>query len=118
VLFRALVRVVDLGLSLDEAIARANKLDWNITSDLWKDVLIAPNGRIVARNENYEVTADLIAYLIAADKMDDKAKENIRLRVAKAKGVDGSEPVDDYDEDEGGEEEFELYELPAPVVGS
>jgi DNA sulfur modification protein DndB len=115
VLFRALVRAVDLGLTLDEAIARANKIDWNITSTLWKDVLIAPNGRIVARNENYETAADLIAYLIAADKMSDEAIENVRERVAKFKGEDGTTLVDEYDQDEGGEEEYKLYELPTPV---
>jgi DNA sulfur modification protein DndB len=116
VLFRALVRTVDLGLSLDEAIDRADKIDWNITSDVWRDVLIAPNGRIIARSENYETTADLIAYLIADDKMTGEAIENIRARVAKFKGEEGTEGADEYGEDEGGEEEYKLYELPQPVA--
>lgn len=115
VLFRALVRAVDLGLTLEDAVARANTIDWDITSDLWRDVLIAPNGRIIARNENYDTAADLITYLIASDKMTDEAIENVREHVAKFKGEDGTSPVDEYDEDEGGEEEYKLYQLPTPV---
>jgi DNA sulfur modification protein DndB len=115
VLFRALVRAVDLGLTLQEAVSRANKVDWNIKSDLWRDVLIAPNGRIVARNENYETAADLITYLIASDKMTDEAIENVRERVARFKGEEGTDLADEYDEDEGGEDEYKLYQLPNPV---
>lgn len=116
VLFRALVRAVDLGLTLQEAVRRANKVDWNISSPIWRDVLIAPNGRIVARAENYDSAADLIAYLIASDQMTSQAIENVRERIAKFKGEDGTTPVDGYDEDEGGEEEYKLYELPNPVT--
>ncbi|WP_421874608.1 DNA sulfur modification protein DndB [Mycolicibacterium wolinskyi] len=110
VLFRALVRAVDLGLTLDEAIVRANKIDWNIQSEQWKDVLIAPNGRIIARNENYETAADLIAYLIAGDRMKHDAVENVRKRVVKIKGGEGNLPL-------GGHTDLDqISELLKPVV--
>ncbi|SDO35026.1 DNA sulfur modification protein DndB [Nakamurella panacisegetis] len=117
VFFRGLARAVDLGLSLEEAISRSNKIDWNLTADQWRHVLIAPNNRIIARNENYEVTADLIAYLVAADKMTAEAQEAVRQRVAKARGVDENERVDEADESEGGEDEYKIYNLPTPVTG-
>ncbi len=69
VLFRALSRALDRGVSLKDAIARLNGLDWRFEADLWRGPLIAPNGRISAKEENYNKTAELLAYMISADRM-------------------------------------------------
>jgi DNA sulfur modification protein DndB len=99
VLFRALSRAADLGDTHDAAIAKANDIDWNITSEEWKGVLIAPNGRIMARNENYEVAAELVTHLIAGYRMTDQAISQLHDRVSKMKGEQvkssTSEHVDD-----------------------
>ncbi|WP_253768077.1 hypothetical protein [Goodfellowiella coeruleoviolacea] len=71
-LVRALIKVVDRGLSLQNAITAANTIDWRENSDLWRNVLATGSStgtRIVARNENYEVTSELIAHLIAPTKV-------------------------------------------------
>lgn len=100
VLARALADVVDRGLNLDEAIRRADKIDWRYDSDLWKHVLILPTGRIVARAENYNVTAALIAYLVAPELMGSDDLEATRVAVGKMKV---------------GPDKIDGYTLPAPV---
>ena len=96
VLFRALGIATGRGLDLVKAVDRLNAIDWNIESDLWKGILIQPNGRITARKENYDVTAELIAYLISADTMSAEDKEQVR------------ETVEQFREDS--------FQLPTPVV--
>jgi DNA sulfur modification protein DndB len=100
-LFRGLIRAIDgKRLSLPEAVKRANKVDWKMSSPLWKDVIIRPNGTIDVRSESLARTEQLIAYLIAADKMSKEEIAAIKSNYNSAKG------------NEEGEEE----ELPKPVV--
>jgi DNA sulfur modification protein DndB len=100
-LFRGLIRAIDgKRLSLHEAVKRANKVDWKMASPLWKDVIIRPNGTIDVRSESLARTEQLIAYLIAADKMSKEEVAAIKSNYNSAKG------------NEEGEEE----ELPKPVV--
>jgi DNA sulfur modification protein DndB len=69
ILFKALELAVSRGLDLSEAVERINRIDWNVESEHWRDILIQPSGRISARQEHYKVTAELVAYLISADLM-------------------------------------------------
>jgi hypothetical protein len=50
-------------------------------------LLITPGERIVARNENYTRTAELIAYLIAgnAPAYTDQDKDRLRVSIAEFK---------------------------------
>jgi DNA sulfur modification protein DndB len=82
VMVKALIRAEQRGMDRETAIRRINSVDWHIDSDLWRDVLITTGGRIVARAENYEASAELLAYLIGSDQMDGdmvaKAQEQVR----------------------------------------
>jgi DNA sulfur modification protein DndB len=95
VIVKALIKAVDRGIDRAKAIERLNMVDWQLDSPLWQDILITSSGRIQARAENYDVSAELLAYLIGADAMDDDAKKAVRDRLRKYRG--------------------EEYELPAPV---
>lgn len=86
VIVKALIKCVGRGIDRTTAIKRLNKVDWRLDADLWQDVLILPSGRIVARAENYDVSAELLAYLIGAEALDDAGKKAVRDKVAKFKG--------------------------------
>jgi DNA sulfur modification protein DndB len=95
VIVKALIKAIDRGINRAKAIERLNKVDWYLDSPLWQDVLITSSGRIQARAENYDVSAELLAYLIGAEAMDDDAKNAVLDRLRKYRG--------------------EEYELPAAV---
>jgi len=86
ILFMALSLAVKRGVELSEAIKRLNKVNWDIDAPQWADVLIQPNGRISARKEHYDVTAELVAYQISADKMTSDQIEQVRRSVAQFSG--------------------------------
>ncbi len=92
VIVKALIKAVERGVDRNEAIDRLNKVNWHVDADLWQDVLILPSGRIVARAENYDVSAELLAYLIGAEVMDDAAKQAVREKIAKFRGDDYTLP--------------------------
>ena len=81
VLFMALSLAIKRGLALRTAIEHLNDVDWTANADMWKHVLILPNGRISARKENYDVSAELLAYLISADKLSEEGKTKVRESV-------------------------------------
>ena len=83
ILFMALHLAVDRGLSLEHAVRRVNKVDWNLQADHWRGALIQGNGRISARKEHYEVTAELVAYLIGADVMSAEDIAHVTESVAR-----------------------------------
>lgn len=88
VIVKALIKAVDRGVDRTAAIKRLNKVDWHLDSPIWRDVLIASSGRIQARAENYDLSAELLAYLIGAEKMDDAAKAAVRDRIRKFRDDD------------------------------
>lgn len=92
VIVKALIKAVERGVDRNEAIARLNQVDWHLDADLWQDILILPSGRIVARAENYDVSAELLAYLIGSEVMDDAAKKAVQEKVSKFRGDDYTLP--------------------------
>ncbi|MFD8758877.1 DNA sulfur modification protein DndB [Streptomyces mirabilis] len=99
VLFQALSQILkrDPGLTLKDAVERTYKVDWKITSPLWRDVLINSAHNILTKKENYNLSADLLTYLVVGDKMTANDTENLRLRVAAARGEDdGTFKLPDY----------------------
>ncbi|MGW4250766.1 DNA sulfur modification protein DndB [Streptomyces californicus] len=92
VLFQALSQILkaDPNLLLKEAVERTYQLDWKITDPLWRDVLINSAHNILTKKENYNLAADLITYLIIGDKLPANHIEELRERVAKARGEDES----------------------------
>ncbi|GGZ11881.1 DGQHR domain-containing protein [Streptomyces nitrosporeus] len=87
------------GLKNVQAIKRLNKINWDMHSPLWRDVLVSAGDRIVARNENYNRTAELIAYLLAGSSANYTDEDKDRLR----------ESLADFKSDSA-------YELPKPVA--
>ncbi|TDD89093.1 DGQHR domain-containing protein [Actinomadura darangshiensis] len=83
-----------------QAVKRINKIDWDMSSDLWKNILVYASGeRIIARNENYLRAAELIAYLLAgaSDRYPAETRDQLRVTLASMKGEPG-------------------YQLPPPVA--
>ena len=99
-LFDGLLRAVSLGgLSLEEAVARANRVaSWSMGAPVWKNIIIKAGGTIDAGSDARDRMALLVCYLIAADRLGEREKANIWRRFSEAR----------LDEAE---------DLPAPVEG-
>lgn len=83
VLVRGIIRAMEASsgsegiphLTLNEAIRRVNQIDFSATPDsIWRDTIVRASGRMVARNEAYNLASNLLAYLIAGEyyTADDK----------------------------------------------
>jgi DNA sulfur modification protein DndB len=106
-LFKGIVKARQKGLTLEETFKRADKVDWHIKSDMWRDIIVRGDGAIIAGSkEAYERTADLICYLVAADRMTGEEKEHLKVAYNTVRGFD----YENHDED------VEPEELPTPVV--
>jgi DNA sulfur modification protein DndB len=105
-LFKGIIKALDRGLTLQEAIERADKLDWEIKSDVWRDILVRGDGAIIASKDAYERAAELMAYLIAADRMKADEREQLRVVYNTARGYNYDDPPEDK----------EPEQLPKPVV--
>lgn len=97
-LFKGLIAATrDERLSIDEAVKRTNKIDWNISSDTWTNVLVSPNGRMARAQQAKNLGGKLIAYFIAANKMTEEEIETIRREYNNAHGInlneDNVEPI-------------------------
>ncbi|MGW0206696.1 DNA sulfur modification protein DndB [Streptomyces sp. NPDC003233] len=90
VLFQALSQILKKkpSLTLQDAVSQAYQLDWQITSPLWRDVLINSAHNILTKKENYNLAADLVTYLVIGDAMKANDIEELRKRVATARGAD------------------------------
>jgi DNA sulfur modification protein DndB len=104
-LFKGLIAAIrEERLSLCEAVRRANKIDWSMSSDIWTNVLVTPSGTMARAQQAQNLGGRLIAYLIAADKMTEEEIEVIQREYNSANGVDLDDP------------DAELMPLPKPVV--
>ncbi|WP_157982556.1 DNA sulfur modification protein DndB [Nocardiopsis sp. FIRDI 009] len=92
VLFQALSQTLnrDPRLALQDAVDRLYQVDWKITSPLWRDVLINSAHNILTKKENYNLAADLLTYLVVSNKMPANDVEQLRSRIATAKGEEES----------------------------
>ncbi len=100
-LFKGLISATSKDrLSLEEAMQRANQIDWAISSPIWKNVLVNPGGNIMRAQKAQSLGGKLIAYLIAADKMTQKEIDVIQREYNSAQGTDI----------------VELIPLPKPIV--
>jgi DNA sulfur modification protein DndB len=104
-LFKGLIAATrDNRLSLCEAVQRANKIDWGMSSDIWTNVLVTPSGTMARAQQAQNLGGKLIAYLIAADKMTEEEIEAVLREYNLANGMDINDP------------DVELKPLPKPVV--
>ena len=116
VLFKGLVRAMQRSknnggrLTMDEAVSRADGLEWSIDSDMWLEVLVRASGAVTANKQTYDLGADLVAYLIAPEYTFDDQRNQLWTAYNKAKGIDVEDPEVLADP------EVEPLELPPPVT--
>lgn len=104
-LFRGLITATrNDRLSLCEAVQRANKINWGMSSTIWTNVLVNPNGTMARAQQAQNLGGKLIAYLIAADKMTKEEIDAVEREYNIANGMDINDP------------DVELKVLPKPVV--
>lgn len=98
-----LVKAIERGAKRTTCIQRLNKIDWSMNhASIWGDVLVSPSGRIITRRENVKLAGELIAYMVASEKMDDEV-------IAKLDA--------DYRRMKGGEDDpSKNIELPDPIT--
>lgn len=97
-------------LTLDEAISRANKVDWSASgSSMWRDTIVRPDGRMVARKEAYELAAQLLAYLIADEYMSEEDRKSLWQDWNQARGRNWWDDIDEVSP------ELLPEDLPEPV---
>jgi DNA sulfur modification protein DndB len=72
-LFRGLIAATrENRLMLREAVRRASKIDWQMSSEIWTNILVAPSGSMLRGEQPPVQGGKLIHYLIAADKMTEE----------------------------------------------
>lgn len=112
-LFLGLVKALErsnTSLSLEEVVARANKINWAASpTSMWRDTILRIDGRMVARKEAYELASDLIAYLIAPDYTDESMRRELWENWNRARGRNIDASLDEQKDEEIPED------LPDPV---
>lgn len=99
-------------LKIKDAIARAVKIpSWSMDADMWRGIIIKQNGTIDAGRDAKRRMADLLVYLIAADRLSSAFKFGIWKRFNIARG----HVVEEWLESDGKDGTAE--DLPAPVEG-
>ena len=92
-LFNAILKAEDRGLSLKEITSRLNKVDWSMKSGMWKDIIIRSNGTIDPKAQARDNAAELIAYLISADKMNEDLISKVQEMFNTFRGGDEELPT-------------------------
>lgn len=68
-LFAGVKIAIKNGCELSMAVEKSNAINWKMNSDLWTNIIIKPDGAIIAKSENRDLAARLIAYIICGDKL-------------------------------------------------
>ena len=98
-------------LTLEEAISRADRVDWSISSEMWSRILVRTSRAVAATKQTYDLGADLIAYLVAPEYSSDDQREQLWVKYNFAKqGINLSEEKDRNDP------AVQPLELPTPVT--
>jgi len=81
-------------LDFAEAIARCGRIRWNADpASMWRDIIVRPDGRMIARKEAYRLGADLLAHMIAPEFESEEQKQALYIKWNDARGKDPySEP--------------------------
>lgn len=73
-------------LSLEEAIARANDINWSLSADLWRGTVVGPDRKIVAGKDAVALASNLVAYLIAPEYAPHEVASNLAQEYFQARG--------------------------------
>lgn len=90
-----LIIAVERGQSLQEGLARANHIDWSTSSPVWRGTIVGVAGRMNTSKQAYEMAAELIAYLVADEFMEDADRERLKRLYNEARGFDYANIGDD-----------------------
>ncbi|SDO35060.1 DNA sulfur modification protein DndB [Nakamurella panacisegetis] len=85
-LFRGIGESIRLGLDAKLAIERMNRIDWRASSNVWMDVIVRSNGKMIASRQAINLGGRLISYFVAEELMDEDAQEVLRRDYALARG--------------------------------
>ena len=97
-------------LSRPELIRRADQIDWSASgSSMWRDVIVRPDGRMIARTESYALASRLLAYLVAPEFTTEEEKHVLWSEWNEVRGHDPHAPVDELAEHQIPED------LPKPI---
>ena len=90
---------------------RVEKVDWSASpQSFWRDVVVKPDGRMMAKEENYRLGARLIAHLIGAEYETPEVLDELRIDWNEARGRDPFTSIDELDD------EMIPEDLPIPVL--
>lgn len=90
-LFKGLIMATERGLQFEEAVQRANLIDWSSKSSMWTDIIIRHNGTIDPKTDAKDRAADLISYLIVGEKMSEVEVEKLTEIYRIARGDEDEE---------------------------
>jgi DNA sulfur modification protein DndB len=98
-------------LTRDEAVNRANKLDYSAApSSMWRDTIVRADGRMDAKKESISLAGRLISYMIASEYESDEAQASLWADWNRSRGKDPYADLDELDEHERPED------LPTPLA--
>jgi DNA sulfur modification protein DndB len=106
-LFRGLLKAVKRGVDQSSAIQRVNNIDWSMDSDVFQGSIVR-GGRMSTKNEDYELASEMIAYMVASEKMDEDAINILRRKYHESRN--GKIDLSEFDDD------FEYEELPEAIA--
>jgi len=82
-------------------IRRAAKLDWSASgSGMWRDSIVKPDGRMVARKEAYNLASRLLAYMLVPEYTTEEEKHQLWLDWNEARGKNPYGEVDEVADEE------------------
>jgi len=85
-LFRGLGILVRNGPDLADAIKKANGLDWSAAADIWTDIIVRSNGKMINTQQAIILTGRLIAGLAAPDLLTPQQADRLSRDCARARG--------------------------------
>ena len=86
---RGLQDVFNRGVAIDEAIARANRLEWRRSDPIWTDTIVYASGAMNAKESSVRLAGRLAAYRMAGRLWDTAEVLQLREDLREAKADDG-----------------------------
>ncbi len=74
-------------IPVSELVRRAGLINWSpLSTNYWRDVIVKPDGGMIARKEAYALAANLIEYLISSRTVSDEEQMNLWTSWNKERG--------------------------------
>lgn len=88
-LFAGMKLATKNGCELNKVIKELNNINWDMKDKVWENIIIKPDGAIIAKVENREITSRLITYIICKDSLSEEfVRKLARDFVTKKSGKD------------------------------